>query len=134
MWRRMRALFRFSARLLAFLLVLVLLGGFLAMALVSTSLPDAREELAIPGLSAPVEITLDQDGIPRIVAQTERDAAVAMGWLHARDRMFQMEAMRRGAEGRLAEIAGASALRLDRLTCSTSRPRPSTCCRPMPTG
>jgi penicillin amidase len=112
----MRALFRFSGRLLALLLVLVLLGGFLAVALVSTSLPDAREELAIPGLSAPVEITLDQDGIPRIVAQTERDAAVAMGWLHARDRMFQMEAMRRGAEGRLAEIAGASALRLDRFS------------------
>jgi penicillin amidase len=112
----MRALLRFSGRLLAFLLTLALLAGFLAVALVYTSLPDAREELAIPGLSAPVTITLDSHGIPRIAAETERDAAVAMGWLHARDRMFQMEAMRRGAEGRLAEIAGPSALRLDRFS------------------
>ncbi len=112
----MRALLRLSGRLLALLLVLAVLGACFAAALVFTTLPDAREELAIPTLSAPVEITLDADGIPRIVARTERDAAVAMGWLHARDRMFQMEAMRRGAEGRLAEIAGASALRLDRFS------------------
>ena len=112
----MRTFLSFSGRLLALVAVLGLLGGFFAIALVFTSLPDAREELAVPSLSAPVTITLDQDGVPRIEARTERDAAVALGWLHARDRMFQMDMMRRGAEGRLAEIAGASALRLDRMT------------------
>ena len=112
----MRAILRFAGRLLGLLAVVAMLGGFFALALVFTSLPDAREELSIPTLSAPVEIVLDADGIPRIAAATERDAAVALGWLHARDRMFQMDMMRRGAEGRLAEIAGASALRLDRMT------------------
>lgn len=112
----MRAILRFAGRLLAFVIVLVVFGAFFAAALVFTSLPDAREELAIAELSAPVEITLDEHGIPRIAAQNERDAAVALGYLHARDRMFQMEAMRRGAQGRLAEIAGASALRLDRFS------------------
>ncbi len=111
-----RTILRFSGRLLALLLTFGLFGTFFAAALVFTSLPDAREELAIAGLSAPVDITLDSDGIPRITAATERDAAAALGYLHARDRMFQLEMMRRGAEGRLAEIAGESALRLDRFS------------------
>ncbi|PWS36379.1 penicillin acylase family protein [Falsiroseomonas bella] len=109
-------LLRFGGRVVGFVAVLAILAAFFALALVYTSLPDASEEAAIPGLSAPVSITLDGNGIPRITAQTERDAAIALGWLHARDRMFQMDAMRRGGEGRLAEIAGASALRLDRFT------------------
>jgi penicillin amidase len=112
----MRALLRFSGRLLALLALLAIFAAGFAGALVFSALPDAREELAIPGLSAPVTVTLDGDGIPRIAAETERDAAVALGYLHARDRMFQMDSMRRGAEGRLAELAGESALRLDRFT------------------
>ncbi len=113
---RMRALLRFSGRLLAFVAVVALLGIGFAAALVYSSVPDAREELALPTLSAPVEITLDEHAIPRITAQTERDAAVALGWLHARDRMFQLETMRRGAQGRLAELVGSSAARLDRFS------------------
>lgn len=112
----MRFALALSGRLLALLVTLVILAAGFGMALVYSSLPDAREELAIPALAAPVSVTLDAHGIPRITATSERDAAVALGYLHARDRMFQMEAMRRGAEGRLAEIAGAPALRLDRFT------------------
>ncbi len=78
------------------------------------SLPPARATPRIPGLSAPVEVVLDRHGIPRIAAADERDAAAALGWLHARDRMFSMELMRRGASGRLAEIAGPALLRNDR--------------------
>jgi penicillin amidase len=110
----MHPLAKFALRLIAFVFALALLGGFFALALVFVALPDAREDLSIPGLSAPVTVVLDSDGIPRISAQTERDAAVALGYLHARDRMFQMDSMRRGAEGRLAEIAGPAALRADR--------------------
>ncbi|WP_372619080.1 penicillin acylase family protein [Falsiroseomonas sp.] len=112
----MRALLQFAGRLLGLVVVLATLGGAFAVWLVYIALPDAREELTIQGLSAPVTITLDDDGIPRITARSERDAAVAIGYLHARDRMFQMDAMRRSAQGRLAEIAGPSALRLDRFS------------------
>ncbi|MDW8313747.1 MAG: penicillin acylase family protein [Rhodovarius sp.] len=108
--RRRRLLPRLLFAASAVLLLLV--GGVLV--LVWSTLPAADQRLALPGLSAPVEITLDGAGIPRIRAATEADAAMALGWLHARDRMFQMEAMRRGAEGRLAEIAGEGALRIDR--------------------
>ena len=78
------------------------------------SLPPASATPRIPGLSAPVDVAMDRHGIPRIAAQTERDAAAALGWLHARDRMFSMELMRRGASGRLSEIAGPGLLRADR--------------------
>ncbi len=96
------------------LLILVALGG--VGGLLWATLPGHDTQLAITGLTAPVQITLDEAGIPRIRAANERDAATAMGYLHARDRMFQMEMMRRGAEGRLSEVAGPASLRLDRFT------------------
>jgi penicillin amidase len=107
---------RFGGRLLAFVFVLAGIVAAFAFSLVYVAIPDAREDLAIPGLQAPVAVTLDGHGIPHITAGSDRDAAMALGWLHARDRMFQMETMRRGAEGRLAELAGPAALRLDRFT------------------
>ncbi|MCS6933460.1 MAG: penicillin acylase family protein [Acetobacteraceae bacterium] len=112
--RRMRHLFRLLRRGLAGLAGLVLLLSALLAAALWATLPAEEEEAAIPGLFAPVAIGLDSHGIPRILAASEADAARALGWLHARDRMFQMEMMRRGGAGRLAEILGPSALRLDR--------------------
>ena len=110
----MKTLLRWSGRALAGLLILVLLlvGGLLGA--VWWTLPARDGRIALPGLAAPVEIVLDTHGIPRIAARTEQDAWTALGWLHARDRLFQMEMMRRGASGRLAEVTGASGLRLDR--------------------
>ena len=110
----MRRILRWSGRLLlggAALLVLAL-GGLLGAAW--WTLPARDGSLRLAGLSAPVEIAFDAHGIPRIAAGSEEDAWTALGWLHARDRMFQMETMRRGASGRLAEMTGAPALRLDR--------------------
>jgi penicillin amidase len=92
----------------------VLIVGATAFTLWLT-LPPAHATLHIAGLSAPVDITLDQWGIPRIHAASEPDAAAALGYLHARDRMFQMELMRRAASGRLAEIAGPRAVKIDRM-------------------
>lgn len=105
---------RWALRILAGLgavlgLLVLLLAGILR-----GSVPPAEESVALDGLEAPVSITLDGAGIPRIAARSERDAAMALGYLHARDRMFQMELMRRGAAGRLAEVAGPAALRADR--------------------
>ncbi len=79
------------------------------------TLPPAHSTLRLPALGAPVDVTLDRWGIPRIHAASDADAAAALGYLHARDRMFQMELMRRQASGRLAEIAGPRAVRLDRM-------------------
>ena len=100
--------------LLALLLLVILLAAGVAGLLWST-LPSSTQEAHIPGLSAPVSITVDQDGIPRIQAANATDAAAAMGFVHARDRMFQMELMRRAASGRLSEIAGLATLQIDRM-------------------
>ena len=99
----------------AIVAITLLLAGGLAGVLWST-LPPAAQTLRIPGLSGQVDVTLDSHGVPRIRARNEADAAVALGYLHARDRMFQMELMRRQAQGRLAELAGPRAIRIDRMS------------------
>lgn len=93
---------------------LVLLILFAVLAALVLSLPPPRQVAHIEGLSAPVDITFDQDGIPRIHAASEQDAATALGFVHARDRMFQMELTRRTASGRLAELAGPRAVAMDK--------------------
>ncbi len=99
-------------RLLLGLIVLAVAGVAVAVWL---TLPPTHTTLRVAGMQAPVEITLDGWGIPRIHAGSEADAAAALGYLHARDRMFQMELTRRAASGRLAEIAGPRAARVDRM-------------------
>src|ERR1700722_7868828 len=75
--------------------------------------PDYRT-LHVHGLTAPVEITFDGNGVPRIHAVNERDAAIGLGYAHARDRMFQMDLMRRAASGRLSELVGPATLPIDK--------------------
>jgi penicillin G amidase len=98
----------FSVVLFVITLPIVVIGAMFWL----TLLPPGRD-VHIQGLSAPVDITYDQDGIPRIRAATMQDAAAALGYVHARDRMFEMELMRRAASGRLSELAGISTLRID---------------------
>ncbi|HEX3727792.1 MAG TPA: penicillin acylase family protein, partial [Pirellulales bacterium] len=78
------------------------------------SLPQLDGELTAGGLSAPVTIDRDQLGIPTIRAGNRLDLAYATGFVHAQDRFFQMDLLRRSSAGELAELAGAGALELDR--------------------
>ena len=119
----MRILFRGLTTLIATAGILLLLLGVLIGAALWFTVPRGNVTARIPGLSAPVDITFDQDGIPRIKAATERDAVAALGYVHARDRMFQMELMRRGASGRVSEIAGPVTLGFDK-TMRTLGARP----------
>jgi len=112
----MRTALRWSQRLVAALaVILALLAGAIAVAF-RVTLPSGTNHAAIPGLSAPVEVTLDAHGIPWVRASSTEDAWAALGWLHARDRLFQMDVMRRGAAGRLSALIGAQGLRLDRFS------------------
>lgn len=109
----MRAL-KFAGRVAGTLVVLVLLLGVAIAATLYLTLPGAHEQASIPGLDAAVDVTFDSDGIPRIRAATQTDGAAALGYIHARDRMFSMELMRRAASGRLSELLGATTLPMDR--------------------
>ncbi|HEX3575540.1 MAG TPA: penicillin acylase family protein [Rhodopila sp.] len=111
----MTSFVRGFARVLAGIAVLVLLLAALIIGAVWLTIPGTRQVASLPGLSAPVDVTYDADWVPRIRAGSETDAATALGFLHARDRMFQMELMRRAASGRLSEIAGAATLPIDRM-------------------
>lgn len=77
--------------------------------------PTYSGELALDGLTDRVEVYFDDYGIPHIYAQNEEDAYMALGYVHAQDRLFQMEVVRRIASGRLSEIFGSDLLKADKL-------------------
>src|SRR3984885_2936910 len=111
---RMRSLLRGIARLLSALGVILLLIAALVGGILWLTLPRSSQSARIQGLTAPVDISFDADGVPRIKAANDLDAAAALGFVHARDRMFEMDLMRRNASGRLSELAGPVTLSLDR--------------------
>lgn len=78
--------------------------------------PQARVKgrLTLPGLSAAVEVVRDRWGVPHIYAPGRDDGLMALGFVHAQDRLFQMDVSRRLAQGRLAEVLGLAALETDR--------------------
>jgi penicillin G amidase len=79
------------------------------------SLPRTAGRIRLSSLEAPVDVVRDRFGIPHLYARSRRDLARAQGYVHAQDRLFQMETTRRFAFGRLSELAGARTLELDRL-------------------
>ena len=78
------------------------------------ALPQTEGTLSISGLSAEVSVTRDEHGVPWIVAANQDDAYVALGYVHAQDRLFQMELMRRAGQGRLAEVLGSLGVSSDK--------------------
>jgi penicillin G amidase len=79
----------------------------------TAELPDSARA-SIPGLRDSVEVHYDRRGVPHIFAKQEVDAVRALGYVVARDRLFQMEIQSRAGAGTLAELVGAAALPLDR--------------------
>jgi penicillin G amidase len=101
------------SRFLLFVVIPVsaaLIGGLLYM---RGSLPVAGGRVIKAGVSQPVELTRDENGVVVVNAQTDRDAFFAIGFAHAQDRMWQLELERRIAAGRLSEVFGRSAISQD---------------------
>jgi penicillin amidase len=94
--------------------VLVLLVVGVGIAWRQASLPRIDGEQAVSGVRQATEVLRDAYGIPHIYAQSIDDAQFALGYVHAQDRLWQMEINRRVAAGRLAEIFGRPALDTDR--------------------
>ena len=102
----MRRPLRWIGGLLALLVVLALAALAAAGIVFINTVPPASGTLTISGLSAPVEIVRDAEGVPHIFARTAEDLALALGFVHAQDRLWQMELERRAGQGRLSEIFG----------------------------
>lgn len=80
-----------------------------------SSKPTLNGELALSGLQEDVEVLYDEYGVPHIYAGNEQDAYYALGYVHAQDRLFQMEMLRRAAGGRLSEVLGPDLIKVDKL-------------------
>jgi penicillin amidase len=76
--------------------------------------PDPGRDAVLAGLGAPVEVWRDSLGVPHVWARDEADLFRAMGYVHAQDRLWQMELFRRVADGRMAEVLGADLVKTDR--------------------
>jgi len=70
--------------------------------------------LHLPGLKAPVTVLRDRRHVPHIYAESDRDAVIAMGYVTAHDRLFQLDFLPRVGSGRLAEAFGPRAVESDR--------------------
>ena len=110
----MRKTARVFVRLLAVVLILVLVAVFAGYWAMRGSLATLEGDLALPGLSAPVTVSRDALGIVTIDAANEVDAARALGFVHAQERFFEMDLLRRSAAGELSALFGEIAIDRDK--------------------
>jgi len=107
-------LFRTLAAVLGLGLLAALGGGAWLALRVRASLPRLDGDLRLAGLAAPVTVERDALGVPTIRGGGRGDIARATGFLHAQERYFQMDLLRRSAAGELAELVGPAAVETDR--------------------
>ena len=89
-------------------------GGGLYHRFVRAPLPNLNGRVDLIGLSAPAEVLWDTWGVPHVYASTTEDMYFIQGYLHAQDRLWQMDLNRRIGAGKLSEIFGERALEADR--------------------
>ncbi len=89
------------------LLILLLLLGIATLIFYFTHKPDYDGTQELPNLTSAVDVYYDTYGIPHIYAKNEQDAFRALGYVHAQDRLWQMELLRRIGTGGLSEVFGA---------------------------
>ena len=105
--------FRLLAGIAGILIVAALAAAGWCYGRLRASLPQLDGTARIAGLAAPVAIGRDALGVPAIRGGTRADAACGLGYVHAQDRFFQMDLLRRRAAGELAEIFGPAVLPAD---------------------
>ncbi|MFZ5496368.1 MAG: penicillin acylase family protein [Verrucomicrobiota bacterium] len=109
LWKRLQLL----VSVLSVLLVLALLAAGAVWWRIRASLPPLDGARPLAGLTAPATIERDALGVPTITGATRADVARATGYVHAQDRYFQMDLLRRSGAGELAELFGPAAVPMD---------------------
>ncbi|EKT3958170.1 penicillin acylase family protein [Flavobacterium psychrophilum] len=104
---------KFKKILFVFVLFIAFIAVLLYGYLLSTK-PNYEGELFIKNISKETTVYFDDYGVPHIYAANQKDAMTALGYVHAQDRLWQMELIRRIAPGKLAEIFGSRALKNDK--------------------
>jgi penicillin amidase len=112
--RRTARGFDLVKRLLAAALLLVLLSTGMAYAIIAAALPRRGGQAELAGLEAPLTVALDSRAIATVRGESFDDVLRGQGYLHAQERFFQMDLLRRSSAGELAELFGERALAADR--------------------
>ena len=103
----MKLLFKWIA---AGTIAIILMGIGLGYYYLASKKPIRSGTIRLPGLENPVNARFDNFAVPHIYAQNETDAYHALGYIHAQERLFHMELLRRLAKGQLSEIFGSETL------------------------
>lgn len=105
---------KWLSRLVLGIVLLVLTAGLALYLLMRGSLPQLDGDAALGGLAVPVSVQRDGLGVVTIDAANQLDAMRALGYVHAQERYFEMDLMRRAPAGELSELLGAQAVDLDK--------------------
>lgn len=97
------------------LIIIFLVGGYIFYNSLKESLPIYEGELTASSLKSELKIYFDSLAVPYIIANNDEDVSFTLGYLHARERMFSMDIIRRAGEGRLSEIFGIETLPFDKM-------------------
>ncbi|NER18025.1 penicillin acylase family protein [Spongiivirga citrea] len=109
---------KFLKKVLKFLIVLIVILAIGVWLFTNSLKPDYSGNIDLNNLEEAVEVYYDDFGVPHIYAQNELDALRSLGYVHAQDRLWQMELMRRIAAGRLSELFGEKMLKNDKFFSS----------------
>ncbi|OQK16457.1 hypothetical protein AU255_00685 [Methyloprofundus sedimenti] len=105
---------KFYQRVILTIVLMVVINCLGIYVVLLESLPALDGEYHLSGFSSQVTVDFDKKGIPNISAKSQEDAFQALGFLTARERLFQMDLLRRHMAGRLAEVMGAALKESDR--------------------
>ncbi len=111
----MFTLFRWLLKIFAAFAALAALSALALYFFLARSLPNYNESFALAGLSGEVEIVRNTHNVPHIFADADPDVFFGLGFVHAQDRLWQMQMLRRTAQGRLSEMFGRRTARTDEL-------------------
>lgn len=110
----MRRWLKILVGIVVVVLLLALVAGLWLRRSLTASLPPVDGEVEIAGLSGPVTVERDANGVPTLRGVDRLDIARALGFVHAQERFFQMDLLRRRGAGELSELFGPVALEADR--------------------
>ncbi len=97
------------------IIIIFIIAGGIFYNMLSSSLPQYSGEIKSSKIINDLEIYRDSFAVPYIIAQSDEDVAFALGYLHAQERLFTMDLIRRAGEGRLSEILGEKAIPFDKM-------------------
>jgi len=111
----MPRLLKITIGLISTFIIILVAGGFILYRMLISSVPEYSGTAASPDISSDIKIYRDSLAIPYIVTATDEDAAFALGYVHAQERLFSMDLARRAGSGRLSEIFGTETIPFDKM-------------------